>query len=192
MASSGGDGRGPPAGVSALPVPWIVRFAPLVRRGAPVLDLACGRGRHTRLFLERGHPVTAVDIDVGGLADLHEQPRLEVIEADLESAPWPLPGRRFGAVVVTNYLWRPLFGMILDAVDDGGVLLYETFALGNGAYGRPSNPDFLLKPGELIEAVRGRLQVVAYEHGHIDGPRPAIKQRLCAVRTDQPAPLHGE
>ena len=156
-----------------------------------MLDLACGRGRHTRLFLERGHPVTAVDIDVGGLADLHEQPRLEVIEADLESAPWPLPGRRFGAVVVTNYLWRPLFATILDAVDDGGVLFYETFALGNETYGRPSNPDFLLKPGELIEAVRGRLQIVAYEHGRVDRPRPAVKQRLCAVRSDRPLTLSG-
>jgi SAM-dependent methyltransferase len=180
------------AGVSPLPFPWIVRFAPLVRPGAPVLDLACGRGRHTRLFLERGHPVTAVDIDVSGLADLPGQPRLEVVQADLESAPWPLPGRRFGAVVVTNYLWRPLFAMILDAVDGGGVLLYETFALGNEAYGRPSNPDFLLEPGELIEAVRGRLQIVAYEHGRIERPRPAIKQRLCAIRADPPAPLYSE
>ena len=175
--------------MSAAPFPWIVRFAPLVRQGAPVLDLACGRGRHARLFLERGHPVTAVDVDVSGLADLHGQPRLEVVESDLQSAPWPLPGRRFGAVVVTNYLWRPLFAMILDAVDDGGLLLYETFALGNEAYGHPSNPDFLLQPGELIEAVRGRLQVVAYEHGRIDRPRPAIKQRVCAVRTDRPIPL---
>jgi SAM-dependent methyltransferase len=192
MTSSGGDRCGPPAGVTLLPFPWIVRFAPLVPREAPVLDLACGRGRHTRLFLERGHPVTAVDIDVSGVADLHGQPRLEVVQADLERAPWPLPGRRFGAVVVTNYLWRPLFATILDAIGDGGVLLYETFALGNEAHGRPSNPDFLLKPGELIGAVRGRLQVVAYEHGRIELPRPAIKQRLCAVRTEQPVPLYGE
>ena len=192
MASSGGEGRAAPAGVGPLPFPWIVRFAPLVRQAAPVLDLACGRGRNARLFLERGHPVTAVDIDLSGLADLEGQPRLEVVQADLESAPWPLPGRRFGAVVVTNYLWRPLFAMILDAVEDGGVLLYETFAVGNEAHGRPSNPDFLLKPGELIGAVRGRLQVVAYEHGRIELPRPAIKQRLCAVRTDRPVPLCSE
>jgi SAM-dependent methyltransferase len=182
----------PPAGAGSLPFPWIVRFAPLARPAAAVLDLACGRGRHTRLFLERGHPVTAVDVDLSGLADLRGQPRLEVVEADLERAPWPLSGRRFGAVVVTNYLWRPLFGMILDAVDEGGVLLYETFGLGNEACGRPSNPDFLLQPGELIEAVRGRLQVVAYEHGRIDRPRPAIKQRLCAIRAARPAPLYSE
>ena len=152
-----------------------------------MLDLACGGGRHARLFLERGHPVTAVDLDVSGLADLREHPGLELVQADLEDAPWPLAGRRFGVVVVTNYLWRPLFPMILDAVDDGGVLLYETFALGNEAYGRPSNPDFLLQPGELIEVVRGRLQIVAYEHGYLDQPRPAIRQRLCAVRSDATA-----
>ncbi|MGH6898460.1 MAG: class I SAM-dependent methyltransferase [Geminicoccaceae bacterium] len=155
------------------------------------LDLACGGGRHTRLFLERGHPVTAVDIDVSGLADLQGHPRLDVVEADLENAPWPLPGRGFGVVVVANYLWRPLFPMILDAVDAGGMLLYETFALGNEAYGRPTDPDFLLRPGELLEAVRGRLQIVAYEHGHVGRPRPAIRQRLCAVRTDRPVYLCG-
>jgi SAM-dependent methyltransferase len=170
---------------------WIARFAPLAREGAPVLDLACGRGRHTRLFLERGHPVTAVDVDVSGLADLQRHPRLDVIQADLEHAAWPLPGRRFGVVVVTNYLWRPLVPAIVDAVDDGGMLLYETFAVGNEAYGHPSNPDFLLRHGELIEAVRGRLQIVAYEHGQVDRPRPAVKQRLCAVRTERPMPLRS-
>jgi SAM-dependent methyltransferase len=178
-----------PGSVSASA--WIARFAPLAREGAPVLDLACGRGRHTRLFLERGHPVTAVDVDVSGLADLQRHPRLDVIQADLEHAAWPLPGRRFGVVVVTNYLWRPLVPAIVDAVDDGGMLLYETFAVGNEAYGHPSNPDFLLRPGELIEAVRRRLQIVAYEHGQVDRPRPAVKQRLCAVRTERPMPLRS-
>ncbi|MGH6903634.1 MAG: class I SAM-dependent methyltransferase [Geminicoccaceae bacterium] len=183
---------GAPTGVSPQPFPWIVRFAPRVGQGSPVLDLACGGGRHARLFLARGHPVTAVDVDVSGLDDLREHPALELVQADLENAPWPLPGRRFGVVVVTNYLWRPLFPMILDAVAEGGMLLYETFALGNAAYGRPSNPDFLLKPGELLEAVHGRLQIVAYEHGYLERPRPAIKQRLFAVRADRPAPLRSE
>ena len=173
----------------STPSPWVVRFAPLVVEDAPVLDLACGRGRHTRLFLERGHPVTAVDVDVSGLADLQGHPRLETIQADLENAPWPLPGHRFGAVVVTNYLWRPLFPMILEAVTDGGILLYETFGLGNEAHGRPSNPDFLVKPGELIEVVRDRLQIVAYEHGQIAEPRSAIVQRICAMRSEQPVGL---
>ena len=171
--------------------PWVLRFAPLLQTGAAVLDVACGAGRHTRLFLDRGHPVTALDVDVSGLEDLRGHPELELIQADLESgAPWPLPGRRFGAVIVTNYLWRPLWPRLLDAVGEGGVLLYETFARGNEAYGRPSNPAFLLAPGELLEAVRGRLQVVGYEHGYVERPRPAIKQRVCAVRTDLPATLY--
>lgn len=172
----------------SAPSPWVVRFAPLVVEDAPVLDLACGRGRHTRLFLERGHPVTAVDVDVSGLADLQGHPRLETIQVDLENASRPLPGRRFGAVVVTNYLWRPLFPMILAAIDDGGALLYETFARGNEACGRPSNPNFLLDPGELIEVVRDRLQIVAYEHGQVAKP-PAIVQRICAIRSEQPVGL---
>jgi SAM-dependent methyltransferase len=175
---------------SGGPFPWIVRFAPLVPQGAAVLDLACGAGRHARLFLERGHPVTALDVDVRGLDDLRQHPQLAIVQADLEDgSPWPLPGLRFGAVVVTNYLWRPLFEPILDAIEDGGLLLYETFARGNEAYGRPTDPDFLLQPGELIEVVRGRLQVVAYEHGYVESPRPGVKQRLCAARTDRPLPL---
>lgn len=172
------------------PSPWITRFAPLVTPGAAVLDLACGGGRHARLFLERGHPVTAVDVDVSGLEDLRRHPQLEVVQANLEDgSPWPLPGRRFGAVVLTNYLWRPLFPPILASIDRGGALLYDTFARGNEAYGRPTNPDFLLEPGELIEVVRGRLQIVAYEHGYVEQPRPAVRQRLCAVRADRPMPL---
>jgi SAM-dependent methyltransferase len=176
----------------ANPAPWILRFAPLVQAGAPVLDLACGRGRHVRLFLERGHPVTAVDLDVSGLADLAGRPDLEIVQADLEQAPWPLPGRRFGAVVVVNYLWRSLLPIILEAVGENGVLLYETFAQGNEALGQPSNPDFLLRPGELLDIARGELQVVAYEHGRTEHPRPAVKQRLCAIRSAAPASLCPE
>jgi SAM-dependent methyltransferase len=173
----------------STPSPWVVRFAPLVIEDAPVLDLACGRGRHTRFFLGRGHPVTAIDVDVTGLVDLQGHPRLETIQVDLENSPWPLPRRRFGAVVVTNYLWRPLFPMILAAVDEGGTLLYETFARGNEACGRPSNPNFLLEPGELIEAARERLEIVAYEHGQVAKPHPAVVQRVCAVRSDRPVCL---
>jgi SAM-dependent methyltransferase len=169
---------------------WITRFAPLVQPGAAVLDLACGGGRHARLFLARGHPVTAVDADVSGLDDLRQHPKLQIVPADLEDgSPWPLPGRRFGAVVVANYLWRPLFPRILEAIGAGGALLYETFARGNEAYGRPASPDFLLEAGELLEVVRGRLQVVAYEHGYLERPRPSVRQRLCAVRTDGPVRL---
>jgi SAM-dependent methyltransferase len=172
------------------PSPWVARFAPLVPSGAAVLDLACGSGRHARLFRARGHPVTAVDRDLSGLEDVARQPDLELVQADLEDgSTWPLPGRRFGAVVVTDYLWRPLFPLILESIDDGGVLLYETFARGNEAYGRPTNPDFLLEPGELIEAVQGQLQIVAYEHGYLLQPRPAIKQRICAVGSGRPVAI---
>ena len=169
-----------------------MRFAPLVPAGAPVLDLAAGGGRHARLFLARGHRVSALDRDVSGLEDLRAVRGCEIVQADLEDgSPWPLAGRRFGAVVVTNYLWRPLFASIIAAVDEGGVLLYETFALGNEAYGPPRNPDFLLRPGELLEAVRGELQIVAYEHGFDAHPRPAVRQRICARRSDEPATLDG-
>jgi SAM-dependent methyltransferase len=174
----------------APPSPWILRFAPLAPAGSPVLDLACGSGRHSRLFLARGRPVTALDRDVSGLQDIAGRRGLEIAQADLEDgSPWPLADRRFGAVVVVNYLWRPLLPRILEAVDDNGVLLYETFALGNETFGRPTNPDFLLRPGELLEMVRGRLQIVAYEHGYLKQP-PAIKQRICAVRTDRPVSLY--
>jgi SAM-dependent methyltransferase len=174
----------------ANPAPWIARFAPLVQTGTPVLDLACGSGRHIRLFLDRGYPVTAVDVDPSGLADLEGRESLEIVQADLEEgSPWPLGGRRFGAVVVTNYLWRPLFPIILDSVAPRGVLLYETFAEGHEELGPPSNPDFLLRTGELLEVVGGALQVVAYEHGRLEHPRPAIKQRICAVRDHSPRPL---
>ena len=179
--------------MSVPPSSWIVRFAPLVTAAAPVLDLACGQGRHTRFLLERGHPVTAVDIDVSGLEDIAREPDLEIVQADLEDgSPWPLPGRRFGAVVVTNYLWRPLFPQILDAIAEDGLLLYETFAVGNEAYGRPTNPDFLLRPGELIELARGSLQIIAYEHGCLKQPRPMVRQRICALRGERPVALGVE
>lgn len=174
----------------ALPSPWVVRFAPLVPAGGAVLDLASGGGRHTRLFLARGHPVTCVDRDLGGLGALASRSGVEAITADLEDgSPWPLAGRRFAGVVVVNYLWRPLFATLLAALAPGGVLIYATFAAGNEALGRPANPDFLLRPGELLEAVRGRLTVVAYEHGRVEHPRPRIRQRICAVASASPVLL---
>ncbi len=181
------------APVRASPSAWIVRFAPLVPAAAPVLDLACGGGRHARLFLERGHPVTAVDSDVSRLGEIADHPDLEILRADLEDgSPWPLADRRFGAVVVTNYLWRPLFPQILDAIEADGVLLYDSFAAGNEAYGVPTNPDFLLRPGELIDLVRGRLQIVAYDHGYVERPRPMVRQRICAARQRLPVALRVE
>lgn len=166
-----------PTGIS----PWIGRFADLVPAGGAVVDVAAGRGRHTRFFLGRGHPVVAVDRDVSALGDLRGNPGLTIVEADLEDGShWPLGERRFAGVVVTNYLHRPLLPILVSAVAEGGCLIYETFAVGNERFGRPSNPDFLLRPGELLEVVRDRLQVVAYESLEIAEPRPAVVQRIAA------------
>ena len=169
------------------PSAWVQRFASMVPEGAPVLDLACGGGRHTRLFAEAGHPVTAVDIDLSRLGDLARHPRVEPVQADLEGGDplfprGPLQGRTFGAVVVTNYLHRPLLEHLVAALAPGGILLYETPAEGNEALGgRVTNPDFLLRHGELLELARGRLRVIAYEDVVLDGPNPAV-QRICAVK----------
>jgi SAM-dependent methyltransferase len=175
------------------PSGWIVRFAHLVPHGCAVLDLACGTGRHVRYFTDRGHPVTATDRNAETLAALGDIPGVETLVADLEDGGrWPLERRSFGAVIVTNYLHRPLLPHIIDSVEPGGVLLYETFAHGNEAFGKPSNPDFLLAPGELLEAVRGKLRVVAYEDGVIATARAAAVQRLVAVwrdPSDAPSPL---
>lgn len=160
------------------PSPWIVRWSHLVPAGGAVLDLACGRGRHLRWFAARGHPVLGVDRDAQALASLAGTG--ETLCADLEDGPWPLDGRQFAAVVVTNYLWRPLFPRILAAVAPGGVLLHETFAQGNETVGKPSRADFLLAPGELLQAYAG-LRVVAYEDGFLAEP-PRFVQRIAAVR----------
>ncbi len=172
-------------GAPGEPSPWVCRFAARVPAGGRVLDLACGGGRHTRLFLERGHRVLALDRDLSGLADLADYPGLETVEADLEDgSPFPLAGRRFEGVMVVRYLYRPLLPALVEAVAPGGVLVYETFARGNERFGRPKNPDHLLEPGELLEAVRGTLRVVAYEDLVIEAPRPAAVQRICALRED--------
>ena len=168
------------------PSPWIARFAELVPAGGRVLDVAAGGGRHTRFFLERGHAVTVVDRDTSGVADLRDDPNVEILEFDLEAGePWPFPGRAFDGVVVTNYLWRPVLPDIVAAVAPGGVLIYETYARGNERFGKPRNPDFLLKPGELLDAVRGTLRVVAYEDLILADPPRAV-QRIAAVRPSEP------
>ncbi|CAA7614291.1 putative SAM-dependent methyltransferases [Magnetospirillum sp. LM-5] len=163
--------------------PWVRRFAPLVPRGGPVLDVACGEGRHCRLFRDLDHPVTGIDRDI---ADTRAD-GAELIGADMETdAGWPLAGRQFAGIIVTNYLWRPLLPAIRAALAPDGVLIYETFAHGNEAFGRPRNPDFLLAPGELLQACSG-LTIVAYEHGIRDGR--AVIQRICAVNGPGPFAL---
>lgn len=166
------------------PSEWIARFAPLVPVGARVLDLACGAGRHTRLFADRGCRVLAVDRAPQLDDDLRRHPGVDVRVADLEQGSWPLAGERFDAIVVANYLHRPLFPYLLASLVPCGVLLYETFAAGNAAFGKPSNPDFLLATRELLGAFGADLRVVAFEDGYVRIPREAMIQRLAAVRPD--------
>ncbi|AMM23292.1 class I SAM-dependent methyltransferase [Variovorax sp. PAMC 28711] len=165
----------------AAPSRWIVRWSHLVPSAGRVLDVACGSGRHARWFVERNHPVTGVDRSqaaINAIAALG--PAVRPVHADIEGGPWPLAGETFDAVIVTNYLWRPRLAAIVGAVAPGGVLLYETFAAGNETVGKPSRPDFLLQPGELLTACAG-LRVVAYENGFMAAPERFV-QRIAAVR----------
>lgn len=177
----------------SLPSPWIARFASIVPPGARVLDVAAGRGRHARLFARRGARVLAVDADADALATLAGEAGIDVRVADLEHGAWPLPEQRFDAIVVTNYLHRPLFPHLRAALAADGVLLYETFAMGNEAFGRPANPDFLLCPGELLSLAAlppDPLAIVAFEQGMVvDGDRRAVVQRLAAVGAARAWPL---
>lgn len=156
------------------PSQWVMRWAPLIARG-PVLDVASGPGRHAKLFAARGLEVVAVDREPQAI------PGVKFVRADLEDgSPWPFAGQRFGGIVVTNYLHRPLFGRLAAALEEGGVLIYETFMAGNERFGKPSNPSFLLRPGELLQAFH-ELTIVAFEQGESAN---AVLQRLCAVRGD--------
>ena len=161
------------------PSPWITRFAPLVPAGARVLDVAAGRGRHARHFAARGARVLAVDRDAQALASLDGVDGVETLVADLEAGAWPLRTAIFDAIVVVHYLHRPSFGPLVAALAADGVLLYETFAAGNERHGRPSNPAFLLEPGELLRAVGGTLRVVAFEDVAL---ADRVVQRIVAVR----------
>lgn len=158
-----------------MPSPWVTRWAPLIPKGT-VLDLASGSGRHARFLASLGYSVTAVD------REAQELESVRFIQADLEDgSPWPLPGERFQGIVVANYLYRPLLPLLNDSLAAGGVLIYETFMLGNERYGKPSNPAFLLRPGELWQSFGG-LHLIAFEQGRVAQPKPAMIQRLCAVR----------
>lgn len=182
----------PPAGHGTEPPSaWVARWSHLVPAGGTVLDVACGLGRHSRWFSERNHPVSSVDRSsdaISFVAGMSSRMPIEAVLADIENGPWPFAGRSFDAVVVTNYLWRPLFPVIVQSVAPGGVLIYETFAAGNASVGKPSRPDYLLQPGELLTACAG-LRVVAYEDGFLDHP-PRFVQRIAAVRPNPALPLH--
>lgn len=179
-----------PPGEVGAPSAWVKRFAPLIPAAGAVLDLACGAGRHARLLAGMGYSVEAVDRDATALASIEDIPGITTRCADLEGGPWPYGGRIFAGIVVTNYLWRPLLPLLLAALDSGGVLIYETFMLGHERFGKPSNPAFLLRPSELLEIVRPRLTVVAFEQGEVkrspaeaEGEQcPSMVQRICALR----------
>lgn len=159
------------------PSEWVVRWAPRITQGT-VLDLACGYGRHARLFLERKLKVVAVD------REPQDIPGARFVQADVENGPWPLAGEQFEGIVVTNYLHRPLFPVLKESLREGGVLIYETFMVGNEKFGRPSNPAFLLRTGELLAAFAG-LRIVGFEEGEVREPKPAVIQRLCAVHAEK-------
>jgi SAM-dependent methyltransferase len=164
--------------LETAPSAWVERWASWIRPGGAVLDVAAGSGRHARCLARLGFEVDAVDRD----AALFGDPALGVAlcEADIEAGPWPYAGRAFDAVVVTNYLHRPLMPVLVASIAAGGLLIYETFARGNERFGKPSNPAYLLEPGELLEAVRGRLRVIAFEDLVVERPRPAAVQRIVA------------
>jgi SAM-dependent methyltransferase len=165
------------------PSPWVECHIRDIPQTGTVLDLACGSGRHTRLLAGHGHEVVAVDRNAAALAGLQGLPGVTTVEMDLEGDDWPLAGRRFAGIVVTNYLWRPRLADLLALLAPGGVLIYETFMLGNEAYGKPSSPDFLLRPGELREvAAAAGLREIAFEEGYTASPKPAMRQAICAVR----------
>ncbi len=180
-----------PAALAERASPWVRRWSHLVPAGGQVLDVACGEGRHLAWFAGRGHPVVGVDRSAPVPAALGLAPGLcELVQADIEQGPWPFQGRQFQAVVVTHYLWRPLFETLAQSVAEGGVLIYETFARGQETVGRPSRPEFLLNPGELFSAFAG-LRVVAYEDGFLSADAfgaDRFVQRLVALR---PPPQEG-
>lgn len=198
-AAEAGEGRDAVAPMHdrQSPSPWVARFIAGVPAGGRVLDVACGGGRHLALGLERGLAMVGID---RGIAEarrrLAGRPGLELIEADLEDAglqdgrPLPFGAGRFDGVIVTNYLWRPILPAIVAALAPGGLLIYETFAVGNARFGRPSSPAFLLRPAELVEAVRGQLTIVAYEHGRLADP-DRIVQRIVAVGAAHPWAAEG-
>ena len=162
--------------------PWVKRFASQITEGGKVLDLACGAGRHAIYLAQLGFSVLAVDQDVSVL-EKSKTPRIETRALDLEAGTWPLTEGGFGAIVVTNYLYRPYLDRLPEMLGNGGLLIYETFAQGNAQFGKPSNPNFLLNSGELLAlAARHALKVLAYEDLYTDEPKPAMVQRLCALK----------
>lgn len=162
------------------PSEWVVRFSHLIKPKGKVLDVAAGYGRHTKFFLDRGHPVVSVDIDISSLVGLGSISNHSIVEADLDAYNWPFSESSFDAIIITNYLNRNIFSAIVKSLSNSGIILMETFADGNQEFGRPRNRDFLLAPGELIRVFSPSLQIISYEHGRELVPRKCVRQRICA------------
>lgn len=162
------------------PSPWVARFAAKLTKKGSIIDIACGNGRHTRLLVDQGHQVIAIDRDLAGVQDLANLNAVELLNYDLESGTWPFPPESAAGIIVANYLHRPHFKRLYETLANDGLLIFETFAVGNEHFGRPSNPDFLLKPGELLEVFGGDMDILAYEEVEETLPKPAFKQRICA------------
>ncbi len=178
--------------ISESPSAWVVRWAAHLVAGNSILDVACGTGRHARWLAARGYRVTALDRDPGCAQSLTGVPNIRFIAADLEADAWPLADTRFDAIIVTNYLHRPLFPVLKNALAPGGLLIYETFAVGNAVFGKPSNPDYLLRPRELLETFGSDMRVLGFEDGFTAQPKPAMVQRIAVRNADRDAPLAAE
>jgi SAM-dependent methyltransferase len=170
---------------SLAPSLWFTRFAHLIAAQSTLLDVACGHGRHARFFAVRGVHVTAVDRDAQALASMRDERNIELHHHDLENSAWPYAAQTFDAVLVSNYLWRPTFDVLLATIKPGGVLLYETFMDGNERYGKPSRADFLLRSNELLTRTHNAFRVIAFEEGDdvVNDAVVAVKQRICAMKT---------
>lgn len=172
--------------INENPSLWVKRFAPSIEPGGRVLDLACGRGRHARWLAEQGWLVEAVDRDASALGELEGVAGVVGRLADLERGPWPYHGAVFDGIIVTHYLYRPLLPLLINALEVNGVLIYETFMVGNERFGSPSNPAYLLRRGELLDTLGRRLTVVGFEQGEVTEPKPAVLQRICVTRRIDP------
>lgn len=159
--------------------PWIEKYANLIPNRNPVLDLACGSGRHSFFLAAMGHDVVAIDINTEAIGKHSIPHNLHIKEWDLEGRTWPFPKEKFSGIVVVNYLWRPLFPQMLFSLEAGGIMIYETFAEGNEKYGRPKNPEYLLAADELKQAC-SQTDILHYQHGFVETPDPAVKQYIVA------------
>jgi len=164
------------------PSPWIVKYAPLIPKNGRVLDLACGNGRHAIWLAKQGYQVDALDRDAQALANMARMDNINALIVDLEAGDWPDSGLRYDGIIVSRYLYRPLLARLAELLYPGGILIYETFMAGNERYGKPSNPDFLLLPNELLETYSPLLSIIAFEQGEVKTPRLAVMQRICAKK----------